>query len=918
MLKRRILASSMASVMALTSIASVAFADDANYGEAVTKAELQKYVDSFADFRETTIFDFGTTQADQFQDAIDYAENVLENDKSTANDYTAAYQMVKAVREGMTNHSSEELEALIKANQAIYDGNNILNEELNDNIYKTDKYQEFVDAFVDAENYVGSNDGRLTTDAWIALNDAVETLKNSELDKVTKSAFRATLKEYESIIASQKSYEGWRRGTCSVAPTTGEATNKGKVTEAKYVTFDQLMGIVYGGSNSTDATLVGGVAPVDDADAAAHWIDVGGKADVETYVKDEYGRFDEIKSSIITSDESIVGAYKAAKDAIDVFKGWEEDNTKRATKASVQTNLNKYHNKLVTQFASARAESLATAFGNETTSITNEKLIASKAGEIKVDKDTKLIGLDSSDDMVYDATVGTYTQKIAKNTDLLKYVPFLGSDVQAYLDSLPADPGDGGAAALAEKNNANAAKTTFDAAVTSAHTALENALKTISTDLVVEYDDDGKVDKIYLSTDDGKTNLKTFDHFDGTTTNAGADGKDIKTPAGACDTAIGTAVSNYNSAADSATATGVASVAADVAAKDAAYTAAMAAIAEAASGTITDLAAIMVIIEAYQAADYTADITALDENNTVAKKTGSPAEWTLINRKLTYVLNDLYPDSAVEDTYKKSDVAKLIEDAYQLAEDTGDAAVFADKHMDLVDARRAALEWLTAANAFKAYKEGDPVPYTKSPEYALPNAATLEDKNATAVYNALKGYYDDLNKLYDDYKISYNTIAAQISMVAMAIDNKAVDASDELVAALHETARCLSVLDAADIASGDENQAFDSDRTFLPNNRLHTDNKTETVDVNTDEKNLKAAYEKLLNLYDIAMGGGATTGKLGDANLDNEFDIKDVTFVLVALANDEADKLPAVANYDGIGGVDIKDVTAMLIALADM
>ena len=81
MLRRKILTSAMASVMALTSISAVAFADETatDVKNVKTKADLEAYVKSFDGFRSKELYDYGSISGENFLNALEYADNVLDD-----------------------------------------------------------------------------------------------------------------------------------------------------------------------------------------------------------------------------------------------------------------------------------------------------------------------------------------------------------------------------------------------------------------------------------------------------------------------------------------------------------------------------------------------------------------------------------------------------------------------------------------------------------------------------------------------------------------------------------------------------------------------------------------------------------------------------------------------------------------------
>mgnify|MGYP000463645725 FL=1 len=158
MLRRRILASAMASVMAIGSVAVVASAETATAATTQVKSrdDLKAYVDSLDTFFSTKIYDYGSVSGENFLNAYEYAKNVLDDTKSTVDDYTTAYAMVEAVYNKLKIFTAEELKALVNSSKSIYETNNINNEDLGDAIYTADSYSKFEEAYEDAESVLNS------------------------------------------------------------------------------------------------------------------------------------------------------------------------------------------------------------------------------------------------------------------------------------------------------------------------------------------------------------------------------------------------------------------------------------------------------------------------------------------------------------------------------------------------------------------------------------------------------------------------------------------------------------------------------------------------------------------------------------------------------------------------------------------
>ena len=318
MLRRRILASAMASVMAIGSVAVVASAETATAATTQVKSrdDLKAYISSLDSFRSTKIYDYGSVSGENFLNALEYADNVLDNTKSTVDDYTTAYAMVEAVYNKLKIFTAEELKALVNSSKSIYETNNINNEDLGDAIYTADSYSKFEEAYEDAESVLNSADSRIITDAYEVLFAAKAAL--SPLDVVTKAQFRAALKAYETALSKEFAYDAWRVGTLD----TGWA----------YWGY-QDQSVAYGTVYEHVASL-------------------------KTGINDAYGEFDEIKSVNKTTQTNIVDAYKACVAATTVLNGFKADDTNRATKANVKTLLNQYNGRLVYDYKKTTAEDL--------------------------------------------------------------------------------------------------------------------------------------------------------------------------------------------------------------------------------------------------------------------------------------------------------------------------------------------------------------------------------------------------------------------------------------------------------------------------------------------------------------------------------------------------------------------------------
>lgn len=419
MLRRRILASAMASVMALSSVAVIANADETKTTK--DKADLKALVESFEDIRNKDIYEKGSVSAERFLGALEYAENVLADPDATAKDYTAAYLMVEALK-NMDSYTAAQLADLIKKWQGVYDKQNILNDEIGDSEY--DNFDAFQTAFDAATKYVNNDDVRLTTDAYLDLEAAANNL--SKKAGVKKSEFRTALKAYEAIIGKVNNYDDWRRGTISHGKIAWGASKTMKYRDlyeavmgdgvAEDIKGDNWDVLELGTKKMLDGTAVTG--------------------DALNYIRDMYDEFDQIKSASYTTNDEILAAYKTCVLATEVFNAWTVDATTRANKAKVDALLKQYHSQLVAEFKATSAEDLYTVLGGDVAKIagwTDADDGHHYAGAAIKSPNRVTITVDA--DGYYDPA-GTKNVVVAKNSDILRFIKVTSADVTGDLKDL--------------------------------------------------------------------------------------------------------------------------------------------------------------------------------------------------------------------------------------------------------------------------------------------------------------------------------------------------------------------------------------------------------------------------------------------------------------------------------------------------
>lgn len=837
MLRRRILASAMASVMAIGSVAVVASAETATAATTQVKSrdDLKAYISSLDSFRSTKIYDYGSVSGENFLNALEYADNVLDNTKSTVDDYTTAYAMVEAVYNKLKIYTAEELKALVNSSKSIYETNNINNEDLGDAIYTADSFSAFEEAYEDAESVLNSADSRIITDAYEVLYAAKAAL--SPLDVVTKAQFRAALKAYETALSKEFAYDAWRVGTID----TGWA----------YWGY-QDQSVAYGTVYEHVASL-------------------------KTGINDAYGEFDEIKSVNKTTQTNIVDAYKACVAATTVLNGFKADDTNRATKANVKTLLNQYNGRLVYDYKTTDAEKLYEAV---VALLGTDKVHNRKGDKYSSNIDMKVAGVAAGADAWYvvessytvNPNGGTWSNSVNKKNSAEISIK---TDSKFYIELTK----DGYAT-----GNVATDKTGFD------------YYKLINAKSEVDLTDYIKVDAASVDHDTDNHLINNVNDGD-----APQGGSPVIGQWGAIANAAQTMNGSYTNSSNEAV------------------------------DTYADLGKAMELAELYLTGEkkdiegntLIEDIDTIDAISAGSAK-GSSTEWTLVYRYLKYALADKY--DASYGTKTKADVSALIDKCYELAELTGDAALFSCNHNILVTARQDAINWVKAANKIKTYKDNvTPAECTGT----IINGSLI----ATQVYETLEGKYNQLLKDYNAFKYSFEQIYIEISEVKDAIDNGDLKATDALTAALENTAYYLSVVESIDVdASGAsielDNDAFTSDRQFQGFNRVYTNGDNEydlkldsstTVKIPKSSKNaaslshanLTAAYEALL-----AAVKEQTEVKtvVGDVNGDGVVNALDAAAILKAVAAGTAIDA-AAGDYNADGVVNALDASAILKAV---
>lgn len=328
-MKKRIFAASMASVMALSSVSVVAFADEtkADFGEAVTKAELKELLATIEKDIDKGVYDeYGTKFGEIFTKAFEAAKLAIEDGND--DDITAAYQVLKSVLAKKQDVTNAVLKELVGELSGKYNKGNIINDELEDDYYyEPDTWAAFANAYEEAEIACDSDNKTEVCDAYFTLYDADAALKATT--QVTKTKLNEAYKAYREVIEQKNKYEDWRRGTATESVNSGSTDAVKPDFKNTLVTFGDLFGIISGASN---ATTLGGKS------VTGTWIKFADTTatELEDSIDTTFKKFMGLKTATKTANAEIVNAYNACQDAVRVYNGWKVDDVRRGSKASFE------------------------------------------------------------------------------------------------------------------------------------------------------------------------------------------------------------------------------------------------------------------------------------------------------------------------------------------------------------------------------------------------------------------------------------------------------------------------------------------------------------------------------------------------------------------------------------------------------
>ena len=874
MLKRRIFAASLASVLALSSFSVSAFAEeekDFDSLNVVTKAELRNYLDSkdIKSLIDGDVDNYGEITGENFIKAVDFANNVLENEDATSADYTVAFQMVKAEKKRLVIRTAEELRSLIGECKSTYEAGNVLYKDVEDLKYTDTSWAKFEEAYDDADSVVESGDTRMITNSWEALKEAKDDLSLMKI--VTKSEFRSAWTEFQNARANELKIQPWQRGTVSGTGT-------------KYDGKTYAWGSLYYHVNS-------------------------GLEDIEA----QYKEFVEVGSHNTTSNEAVYDAYTDCKLAAAILNGFEKD-TISGGESKFTSLFKKYQSQLVHDYNSAAANKLGDEIYGVVVTADSKELKAKTNSDSDTDHTLGITSeanyTDGKGDGEYDNWFELKTTVTNKPNDTwsvkVDKLVEASLNVKATEDYYIAVNKKTGKALTSDGETFYVYNSTsaFDTAVADSgeiHTAVDGnesdfGIESLSdvgyikrskgiyynlAELVEPFADDAyDVDADMLATNfynnviDGDDGIKALSGKLDTSGGTAVDMKTANFQFGGSDRLY----DDKNSGQDD-----------DGSTKyipsnksDAVNTGVQLALANELYKSYKTEGAKEKSARDYEAIEIgtsaKANIHTIDNNGVVAegKASGTTTEWALIYSYYKYALEDMYDAST--GTKTKKDVVALITDAEKLFEDTGDCALFAVSHKNLVDAIENAKNWVKAANADKLYSANKKT-YPYDTENLVDNA----------VYNKLKDAYDQLNKELKAFNISYSEVYDLISMSAKMVDENKNGTLDALKDAIDAAAHRLITVNDVYTSDGDileNDRPFDDDGSFLGYNRIFTNDgefnglvltadgtktkiaKSKNGD-NQSHYDLKTAYEALQTAYDALTSPTTTKGDVPDQKRGN-------------------------------------------------
>lgn len=317
MLKKRLLASAMASIMAVSTLGVASMAEDTAVTTTTevtavkSKADLKALVDSYGTkFREETIYNYATSTGIAMLNALEFGDNVLADATSEEADFTAAYLMITNVAKDLVIYTAADVKALVAKCKPVYDTENILNPEIADNIYDTAYFAAFA-ADYDYASTLSATESQIITDCYVELNNSYNTLLGKKLTTVTKAQFAALDKQMNAILVKRNKYEDWRRGTAVVDAGGYTATVTG------YQLWPSVVPLTWGNLFETTQANY----------SSQDWVNFYMFGYWQPQAQAAYDNFANFAKTGKTTDTVLVDTYTKAKKAADTVDAFTTDAT---------------------------------------------------------------------------------------------------------------------------------------------------------------------------------------------------------------------------------------------------------------------------------------------------------------------------------------------------------------------------------------------------------------------------------------------------------------------------------------------------------------------------------------------------------------------------------------------------------------
>ncbi|HIZ55974.1 MAG TPA: hypothetical protein H9671_07205, partial [Firmicutes bacterium] len=195
---KKTLALLLAAVISASGIVSVA----ADTEDVVTYEQLEECTVEMEKFLDQGVDEYATESIDFLNRAFAYAQDVLDDEDATTKDYTNAYFMMYEAHKALEKYTLEDLAKLVRSCRSTYQTDNILNEDVGDELYDIDVWDEFVAVYDEAQDLIDMEEDDLQeiSNVYLDLQKAYENLEKNELYTVSKTSFSSLIRKADSLV----------------------------------------------------------------------------------------------------------------------------------------------------------------------------------------------------------------------------------------------------------------------------------------------------------------------------------------------------------------------------------------------------------------------------------------------------------------------------------------------------------------------------------------------------------------------------------------------------------------------------------------------------------------------------------------------------------------------------------------------